>query len=237
MKRTYSYAATTRDAAERRRWTFYEAVKFKLAIFDLDGTLTKERSLWEFIHKRIGKWYDHAERYQTQFLNNEISYEEFCRLDAQIWKEMSVKKLKTIVESVPFYKGVGLLTSHLKNHGLKLSLISSGLSVLSDMVKERYAFDYAIANDLLYNNGMLSGEVCINVHFDKKALWAERIMNKYKIRREEVIAIGDSPGDRELFEIAGFSVAFNPSSEELNGIADVVVSSDNISDIIPKLPF
>ncbi|MFA4910460.1 MAG: hypothetical protein WC649_05405, partial [Desulfobacteria bacterium] len=27
MKRTYLYAAMTEDAAERRRWTFYEAVK------------------------------------------------------------------------------------------------------------------------------------------------------------------------------------------------------------------
>ncbi|MEW6614586.1 MAG: HAD family phosphatase [Thermodesulfobacteriota bacterium] len=212
-------------------------MKFKLAIFDLDGTLTKERSLWEFIHKSIGKWYGFAEEYQTQFFNNEISYEEFCRLDAQVWKGMSIKELKTIVESVPLYEGIGLLTSHLKNRGIKLSLISSGLSVLSDMVKERYAFDYAIANDLLCNNGTLTGEVCINVNFDKKALWAERVMNKYKTKREEVIAIGDSPGDKELFEIAGFSVAFNPSSKELNSIADVIVSSDNISDIIPKLPF
>ena len=29
VKRTYSYAAMTRDAAQRRRWTFYEAVKIK----------------------------------------------------------------------------------------------------------------------------------------------------------------------------------------------------------------
>ncbi|MFA4911341.1 MAG: hypothetical protein WC649_09915 [Desulfobacteria bacterium] len=27
MRRTYLYAAMTEDAAERRRWTFYEAVK------------------------------------------------------------------------------------------------------------------------------------------------------------------------------------------------------------------
>jgi len=41
MRRTYKYAAMTEDAApvcvqgtgrERRRWTFYEAVKFKLAL-------------------------------------------------------------------------------------------------------------------------------------------------------------------------------------------------------------
>jgi len=27
MRRTYLYAAMTEDAAQRRRWTFYEAVK------------------------------------------------------------------------------------------------------------------------------------------------------------------------------------------------------------------
>ncbi|OIP29031.1 MAG: hypothetical protein AUK23_11670 [Deltaproteobacteria bacterium CG2_30_43_15] len=29
MRRTYLYAAMTEDAAERRRWTFYEAVNFR----------------------------------------------------------------------------------------------------------------------------------------------------------------------------------------------------------------
>ena len=28
MRRSYLYAAMTEDAAQRRRWTFYEAVKF-----------------------------------------------------------------------------------------------------------------------------------------------------------------------------------------------------------------
>ena len=209
----------------------------KLAVFDLDGTLTKERSLWELIHKTLGKWYGFAEQYQIQFLNNEISYEEFCRLDAQVWKGMSTRELRTIAESVPFYEGVGLLISYLREHGIKLSLISSGLSVLSEMVKNRYSFDYAIANDLLCDNGALTGEVRVNVHFDKKAEWVERIMNKYAIEREEVMAIGDSLGDKEMFEIAGFSVAFNPSSIGLSHIADAVVHSNDMSDIILKLPF
>jgi len=210
---------------------------FKLAVFDLDGTLTRERSIWEFIHKSLGKWYGFAEKYQDQFLNNEISYYEFCRLDAQVWEGMYVEELKAIAESVPFYKGIRPFTSHLKNYGIKLSMISSGLSILSDIVKERHAFDYAVANDLLNDNGILTGEVRINVHFDRKARWIREIMNKYGIKGDEIIAIGDSPGDKEMFEIAGLSVAFNPSAEELNSIADIVVNSDDLSDIIAKLPF
>ena len=203
----------------------------------MDGTLTKERSLWEFIHKSIGRWYGDAEKYQVQFHNNEISYDEFCRLDAQIWKGMNLSKLNAIVNSVPFYEGIESLTSHLKDHGMKLALISSGLSVLSDMVKERYSFDFAIANDLICDNGTLTGEVRTNVHFDKKAFWVERIMDNYSIKGEEIIAIGDSIGDKEMFEIAGFSVAFNPSTEKLKSMTDAVVHSENMADIICKLPF
>ena len=51
--------------------------KLKLVIFDLDGTLTQERSIWEYIHKQLGKWYEFAEEYQNQFLAGKISYEGF----------------------------------------------------------------------------------------------------------------------------------------------------------------
>ena len=53
---------------------------FKLVIFDLDGTLTQERSIREYIHKRLDKWHGFAEEYQKKFLAGGISYERFCEL-------------------------------------------------------------------------------------------------------------------------------------------------------------
>jgi len=41
-----------------------EGKQFKMAIFDLDGTLTRERSIWEYIHRQLGKWVGFAEAYQ-----------------------------------------------------------------------------------------------------------------------------------------------------------------------------
>jgi phosphoserine phosphatase len=38
-----------------------EIQRFKLVIFDLDGTLTQEPSIWKYIHLRLGKWYGFAE--------------------------------------------------------------------------------------------------------------------------------------------------------------------------------
>jgi len=209
---------------------------FKLVVFDLDGTLTQERSIWEYIHIQIGKWYGFAEKYQNQFLAREISYEEFCELDAQVWKGMKVDEVLEIVKTVPFYPGAEELIDHLKQKGLKLSMISSGLSILSNWVHERYGFDYSVSNDLLHEDGVLTGKVKIQVYYDKKAEWVERILKQFKVQSEEVIAIGDSSGDMDMFQMVGFSIAFNSSCSDLDQIANVCIRSKNLADIIPRLP-
>jgi phosphoserine phosphatase len=209
---------------------------YKLVIFDLDGTLTQERSIWEYIHKQLGKWYGFAEEYQSQFLAGEISYEEFCERDAQVWKGMKVKELKEIVRTVPFHPGVDELIGCLKQEGLKLSMVSSGLSLLSNWVHQKYGFDYSVSNDLLHESGVLSGKVRIQVYYDRKAEWVEKILKQFGVKPEEAIAVGDSRGDIDMFQMVGFSVAFNSSCQDLDQIASVCISGKNLMDIIPKLP-
>jgi len=209
---------------------------FKLAVFDLDGTLTRERSIWEYIHIRLGKWYGFAEEYQKQFLAGKISYEEFCERDAQVWKGMRVEELLEIVKTVPFHPGADELIAYLKQKGLKLSVVSSGLSILSNWVHQRYGFDYSVSNDLLHENGVLTGKVKIQVYYDKKAEWVRRILERFHVEPEEVIAIGDSVGDIDMFQMVGFSVAFNSSCKDLEKIANVCIPGQNLADIIPKLP-
>jgi phosphoserine phosphatase len=210
---------------------------YRLVIFDLDGTLTQERSIWEYIHKQLGKWYGFAEEYQNQFLAGEISYERFCELDAEVWKGMKVKELSEIVKTVPFHSGVDELIQYLKHKGLKLSMVSSGLSLLSNWVHQRYGFDYSISNDLLHENGILTGKVKIQVYYDKKAEWVKKILKQFGMMSEEVIAIGDSVGDIDMFQMVGFSIAFNSSCSDLDQIASICIHSQNLADIIPRLPF
>lgn len=210
---------------------------FKLAIFDLDGTLTRERSIWEYIHKRLGKWYGFAEEYQSQFLAGKISYEEFCERDAQVWKGMKVEDLLEIVKTVPFHDGAEELIGYLKQRGLKLSMVSSGLSILSNWVHQKFGFDYSVSNDLLHEEGILTGKVRIRVYYDKKAEWVRKILSRFEIKPEETIAIGDSHGDLEMFQMVGFSIAFNSSCEELERVASLCVRTKNLADLIPKLPF
>jgi phosphoserine phosphatase len=184
----------------------------------------------------LGKWYGFAEDYQKQFLSGKISYEEFCERDAKVWKGMKVEELLEIVKTVPFHAGVDELIHYLKQKGLRLALVSSGLSLLSDWVHRKYGFDYSVSNDLLHEDGILTGRVKIQVYFDKKAEWVRKILRKFGVKPEEVIAIGDSRGDMDMFQMVGFSVVFNSSCLDLEKIANICIPSGNLADIIPRLP-
>ena len=209
--------------------------KFKLALFDLDGTLTKEKSAWEYIHRRLGVWNGYAEKFQESFVRGEISYDEFCRRDAAIWKGMKVSKVRRILNEIPFQPGVEEVIVFLKGKRVKLGMISSGLSLLADEVREKFGFDYAVANDLVAEDGVLTGDIKINVHYDQKAEWVEEARQRFNVQREEILAVGDSTGDIPMFRMCGFSVAFNCFSPKLESIATLCIRSQDLRDLIPLL--
>lgn len=210
--------------------------EFKVVVFDLDGTLTTEKSIWEYIHRVLGTWEDHAQEFQRLFLDGRISYEEFCERDAAVWKGMRVEDLKRITDSVPYHEGALKLQGFLKAKGLRLAAISSGLSILAERIQKDFGLDFSVANDLLVEEGVLTGEVRINVTHNGKGRWVREVMNRFGVGGHEIIAIGDSQGDLEMFALSGFCIAFNTSSSELDETADLVVKTGNMADIIPGLP-
>lgn len=50
---------------------------------------------------------------------------------------------------------------------------------------------------------------------------------KLGIKREEIMAIGDSGNDRSMIEYAGVGVAMGNSPDDIKSIADYVVPSNN----------
>lgn len=210
----------------------------KLALFDLDGTLTKERSAWEYIHRCLGVWHGHAEKFQEAFLRGEIPYTTFCQLDAAIWRGLAVGQIEKILREIPLQDGLDEFLAYLRSRKVKLGIISSGLSLLADHLKKKFGFDYAVANELEIAEGRLTGEIKINVYYDRKKEWVEDAMRKFSVSQEEIMAIGDSHGDIDMLQMVGLPIAFNSSSSNLIKIAKVFVKSTDLRDLIlPLKPF
>ena len=210
-------------------------MKYKLIIFDIDGTITTHISSWRYIHEKMGIWDALAERYQEKFLAGKISYKKFCELDAAHWRGMSVKKLEKVFKRVNYSKNIVPSVKTLKNMGFKLVAISTGLQFMVDRVTKELGFDYALSNELVVRNGRLTGKAKVNIAHGAKGKVVKRIFKKFRVKPHEVIAIGDTDGDIPMAKLAGYSIAFNSSGKRLSKVVDYNCRTKDFMDVLNRI--
>jgi phosphoserine phosphatase len=210
-------------------------MKYKLIVFDIDGTITKHISSWRYIHEKLGLWDILARKYQEQFLAGKISYRRFCELDAAHWKGIKRDKLQEAFRNVEYSKNARRAIKKLKRSGFKLAAISTGLQFITDRIKEELEFDYVIGNRLNTRNGRLTGGVTINIGHGAKGKTVRAILKRFGVKPHEMIAVGDSEGDIPMIKLAGYSIAFNSSSERLSKIVDYNCKSDDFMEVYERI--
>jgi len=208
--------------------------RLRLVVFDVDGTLTKVASSWQFLHEKLGTW-DKGRRYAEQFFQGAINYEDWARLDASLWAGLKFEAVQKIVDSMPYTDGVREVITTLRSGGLKVVLISAGLSLVTERIKREMEVDDSLANDLKVENGSLTGEVKVNVSVDNKDAVLGRMLEKFNLRMDECAAVGDDETQIFLFEKVGLSIAFNPRSWVVEERADVVIKGDDLRRVLPYL--
>jgi len=195
-------------------------MKYKLIIFDIDGTITEHISSWRYIHERLGIWDEKAFKYQDEFLAKKISYRKFCQLDAAHWKGISVRRVERIFKTFKFTKNAAMILRKLKREGYKMAAISTGLQYIPERLKREFEFDFVLSNALIHRNGKLTGGVKVNIAHGAKASVIRTLTRKFGIKPHEMISIGDSAGDLPVAKAVGYSIAFNSTSGELSRIVD-----------------
>ena len=81
--------------------------RYRAIALDVCGVLTTEKSVWQFLHERLGLWDGNAERYQEDFLSGRISYRQFCERDALLWRGKTLREMEGIVSEIPYRSGIG----------------------------------------------------------------------------------------------------------------------------------
>ena len=211
-----------------------EVKKLRLVVFDVDGTLTKVVSSWQFLHERLGTW-DRGKQYAEQFFRGIITYEDWAKLDASLWRGLKLERVRQIVDSIPYTNGAQDVITALKRNGFKVVLLSAGLSLVTERVEREIGVDGSFANDLKVENGLLTGEVEVNVSVDNKDAVLLRMLKKFNLRIDECAAVGDDETMIPLFENVSLSIAFNPRSWAVEEQADVVVKGDDLREVLPHL--
>jgi phosphoserine phosphatase len=220
-----------RGSGKRKEGSEGKEVKYRLIIFDIDGTITEHISSWRYIHEKLGLWDVLARKYQQQFLAGKIGYRKFCELDAAHWKGMKVSELRRIFLDVGYAKNAVKAIRKLKAGGFKLAAVSTGLQFMTERVKKELKFDHVTCNRLRVYKGILTGGVKINISHGAKDATVREILKKTGVKASETIAVGDSEGDIPMMRMAGYSIAFNSSSNILSDMADHNCKGDDFMEV------
>lgn len=215
--------------------------KNDLVCFDVDGTLITHPSgkvIWEVLNLRYtGDDTINEERFQM-YRAGEITYDDWVRLDVEAWVEAGATR-EEIVESVrefEIYEGALDTVRALKKQGKKLAVISGTIDIVVETIFPGHPFDDVYTNKILFDDGgKLVGWEPTPFDLDGKPVALKALSKKHGIPLERSAFVGDGENDVPIIGVAGFVVAFNPRSGELERRADCVVKNKSMVELLDIL--
>lgn len=208
---------------------------FKLAVFDLDGTLKIVRDPYVYLHERLGTLAA-AEAFTGKGLSGEISYEEWLRLDTGLWRGVRRSVLVAHLRSIPYVPGAVEAVEALRARGATLAIISSGLLLHAQIVAEELGFHVAIGNEIGFDadgpDPVANGQSRVHCAYGAKRAVLEAVQAQLGIAPAETLAVGDTRSDIGLFQRAAVSVAVNPKDPQVAAAATLVLPDPDLRPLV-----
>ena len=203
---------------------------YKLAMFDMDGTLIKGRGIF-IIAEKLGFIEELMKKFK--YKGNDF-YKKSIEI-ATLTKGYTKKEFLEIFRKIPLQDHVETIVDEIKKRKIVTAIATDSYQFLADDLKYRLGFDYAFANNLIINEDIITGELEIrNKNLEKdfpsgriysicKSCVLEQLCNNLEISIGETIAVGDGIVDSGMIKKAGLGIAFN-APEYVSTHADIVTN-------------
>ncbi|MCS7239858.1 MAG: HAD family phosphatase [Candidatus Bipolaricaulota bacterium] len=186
----------------------------RAVFFDLDGTLVRYHgvayeSSWGAIGLAAGvsaEWDSLLERYRGQ----PDRYPDWVRENARLLRGIPVRKVAEKIFPPPYAPGVPETIAALKQKGLILGIVSSGVSLVAERVKDELGLDFSVANELVVVGETFSGEAVVRVGLADKLLAVRREAQRLGLHLREIAFVGDHLNDIPVLRRVGKGIAYAP---------------------------
>lgn len=207
--------------------------KFKVASFDMDGTLIHGTTSNLFFAELL-----HVEKevidLEDKLKKGDIDSNTFMVVVSQIMDKLTVEYIRENFDLLPIIDGIQETLQYLRSANIVPILVTTSNILFAECFKEKFGFEqvFGTVHEILPNGRIGIGKtVCSSNH---KIQHVQELVEGLGGTMSEVIAIGDSFSDVPLFSRVGCSVAFN-YDETLEGKADIYVKSNNIFSILGEI--
>ncbi|MFZ2358510.1 MAG: HAD family phosphatase [Anaerolineae bacterium] len=210
----------------------------KLAVFDLDGTLKRERDPYVYLHRRLGTL-EAADAFTAKGIAGEIAYEEWLRLDTGLWTGQPRALLVQHLRQNPYLPGARETVTGLKARGVTVAIISSGLLLHAQMVAEELGIGPVLGNEIGFDGegdaAVVNGHVTAHVPYGGKQAVLARLQAELGVTADETLAAGDTRSDLGLFSLAAVAVAVQPDHPDVASAAQMVLADADLHPLLERL--
>ncbi len=220
----------------------------RIVAFDLDGTLILGMEYsWKLIWECLG--YDDETRREgmRRYLQRKsradgLTYAQWCAWCCQMFREkgLSPQHLKAVASRVRLTQNFYPATRALREAGCTLALISGGVdTLLYELIPDAEdVFDYISINRLVFDAaGVLDRIEPTEGDFEGKKSVLERVCLDRGASIRQTVFVGDSLNDEDIIGSTdlGLRIAYNPHSQTVVALADVVIKQDDLNLILPHI--
>jgi phosphoserine phosphatase len=187
---------------------------YKLIAFDMDSTLINIECVDE-IADAAGRKAEVAAITEAAMRGEISDYKESLRRRVALLAGVQVAHMEQVYqERLQLNPGATELVAACREAGLRLLLVSGGFTFFTDRIRDRLQIDFARANVLEIDSGLLTGRMVDQAWGDicdgeEKRRMLLQTCASLGIQPRQAIAVGDGANDLPMMGEAGLSVAYH----------------------------
>jgi glucosyl-3-phosphoglycerate synthase len=212
----------------------------KIAVFDMDNTLLR-KSFIETAAAKFGFKKELVDIVTTQ-TNPFIRTKHIAKL----LKGKTIGEILEVAESIEVTAHTKKIVGELKKQGYIVGIISDSYDCITNHFKNKFEFDFTLANELEFSKSIATGEVKIPSFFlaDSNSQCKHdycklnsliNVCEKYGVELKNTVVIGDSENDVCIIKKAGVGISFCATYNMLDLVADYVIKEPNFELLEPIL--
>jgi len=209
----------------------------KLIVFDMDGMIFEHFNFWLELHKVFGTYGEGIEL-TKKYLKTD--YKKLVEeVIGRLWKDKPASVYFDLVKKIRYNRGVKETIAELKKKEYKIAIISSGPSDLAERAQKELGVDYIYTNKLLIEKNKIAGSRDMRywpVRERNKATILRRLCEQHNLFLKDVIVVVHEENDIKMARSAGLTIAFNPTSKELEKYCNVIVRGKTLKEILNYIP-
>lgn len=193
-------------------------MRYRAVVLDVDGVITPFKSAWQRLHAILGT---DAELNRQLYKLGLLDYYEWALYDVLLWRGAPRGFVESYFQAT---RGLDAFCKTLREAGAYTIAVSAGVGYTRALAP---CFHFYVVNDLIYKDGAVY-TVSVSVTDKNKDEVAGKILDLLGVSWDETIAIGDGEADLPMLRKAGYSIAFNPTTEEVARAVKAVIRADSL---------